>query len=193
MARPLLFGLAAGALLLGVPTAAGADVGAGVGASPIVLSSVADPGHTYRLPSLYVVNTGTVASAYRVRVERLSRGTGRTVPTGWVHFGRNDLSLGPKESASIPITLEVPANSAAGDYLSDLVAGTMAERASGGGAVIGAQAATKLVFRVSSGPPSFPWPSPGWAYAVAGTGLATGAAVMAQRRLGLRLRFERRR
>ena len=190
MARRLyLLGMAAGILWLGVQVAAKADVGTGVGARPIVLEALAHPGHTYRLPGLYVINTGTVSSTYHIRVEHLSPGPLRTVPPGWVQFERNNFLLRPKESASVPMTLSIPADAASGKYSSDLVAGAVAP--SGSGPFIpGAEAATELRFEVGEG--GFPWPWPWWAYAIAATAAVSATAVGMQRRLGFRLRVERR-
>ena len=38
----------------------------------------AHPGGTYTLPPVYVVNTGTQPESVAIRVERISRGSGRT-------------------------------------------------------------------------------------------------------------------
>jgi hypothetical protein len=190
--RCCLLLLAVATLIFVRPVMALASVGAGVGASPIVLTSVARPGHTYRLPSLYVINTGTVASVYRVRVDRLTPGPELAVPPDWIHFDLNDFLLEPRQTASVPITLNVPANAAPGSYVSDLVAGTVPERAPGSTTAVGAQAATKLMFHVGSGA-SFPWPGPWWAYGLAVLVVLSAAAVFIQRRLGLRFNVERRR
>jgi hypothetical protein len=191
--QSVLIGFAAAALLaLGLPTAAAADVGAGVGASPIALASIAQPGDAYRLPALYVVNTGTVASSYSVRVQRLAPHAGRDVPAAWVHFERNDFTLEPKAWASVPITLVVPAAAARGNYGSDLLVGTTAPRRPGGGAVLGAQAATKLMFRVGDAKRGLPWPWPWWVYTAVGIILALVAGAAAQRHFGYRLHVERR-
>jgi len=190
MARRLyLLGMAAGMLWLGLQVAAKADVGAGVGASPIVLEAVAHPGHTYRLPGLYVINTGTVSSTYHIHVEHLSPGPSRTVPPAWVQFERNNFLLQPKESASVPMTLSIPADAVSGKYSSDLVAGTVAPSGSGP-FVPGAEAATELRFQVGEG--GFLWAWPWWAYAIAAMAVVAATAVGLQRRLGFRLLVERR-
>ena len=67
-------------LLVAAPAAAYASVGVGVQAGPVQLAGVAHPGGTYALPPVYVVNTGTQAESVAVRIERISHGTGRTVP-----------------------------------------------------------------------------------------------------------------
>lgn len=182
-----LFGLV---VLVAGPAAAGADVGAGVGASPIALGSTAQPGHTYQLPALYVVNTGTVTSTYHFKVERVGVGAGITVPPSWVRFGRNDVRLVAKKTASIPLTLSVPTGASIGSYVSDIIAGTVAARGHGA-AIVGAQAATELEFQVGGGG-GFPWPWPGWVYGVAGGAAALVLVVWAQRRYGIRVHLERR-
>jgi hypothetical protein len=187
-----LAALLLGALAVGLPPQAAAAVGVGVGASPIVLKSVAKPGHAYALPALFVVNTGTVGSTYHLSLQRLSPGTGRNVPPGWVHFAANDFRLRPKESASVAVTIAVPSDAASGEYLSDLVAGTVAQPSPHRSALAGSRAATKLMFRVGRRGWTWPWH---WSWkmgAVAGAILIIGAAALAQRRLGLRLRVERR-
>lgn len=178
--------------MVACPGRVAAEIGTGIGASPIALAAVAHPGHTYRLPALYVVNTGTVVSTYRVRVERLSPGPGRLVPSVWVRVRRNDVPLEPKQSASVPLTLVVPASAASGAYLSDLVVGTEAPRAPSAQAILGAQAATKLMFRVSGSGGGLLGPPPMWAYPALGAALTLAGGVALQRRLGLRLRLERR-
>jgi hypothetical protein len=180
--------VAAGLLLLS-PVVARADVGAGVGASPVVLGTVAVPGSSYQLPALYVVNTGTVTTTYRVRVQRLSPGPQHAVPAIWVRVEQNDFSLAPKEARSVPLTLSVPPDAALGDYASDLVAGTV-NNARGGGAVVGAQAATALQFHVGPAPVGLLLP-PAW-LAIAGVLVAAlAAAVWVQRSYRFRIQLVR--
>jgi hypothetical protein len=191
--RPLAAaGLAAAALLLLllVPAApAWASVGVGVGAVPLRLAAPARPGGTYRLPSLYVVNTGTQASDYLVRVQRLGHPTARAVPAAWVHLGRTRLRLRPHHHALVPVTLAVPVGAASGTYSTDLVASTVMLRP-GRGAALGAAAADRLIFTVDSPGRGLRWP-PWLGYllaALAGAGLV----VLAVRRLGLRIQIQRR-
>src|SRR5215469_11088084 len=67
-------------LLVAAPAAAYASVGVGVQAGPVQLVGAAHPGGTYTLPPVYVVNTGTDPESLAIRIERISPGTGRTVP-----------------------------------------------------------------------------------------------------------------
>src|SRR3982074_1449235 len=92
----LAAGLAVAANL--APVGGGGGAGPGVGAPPITLSETAIPGHSYTLPSLYLVNTGTETSRYGVRVARLEQGQQRDVPTSWVAVASTTLNLDPKAS-----------------------------------------------------------------------------------------------
>jgi hypothetical protein len=174
-------------VLLALPPIASASVGTGVGASPIVLPQRALPGHAYKLPGLYVLNTGTVASRYQVRVERLTPGGQKTLPAGWVTLAQNDFLLLPRHSATVAFTIRVPNSAAAGAYLSDLVASTTSARRPGATAV-GAAAATKLGMTVGQAPGSIPWRTIALVLAAV---LATGLAAYGIRRSGVRLRLER--
>ncbi len=172
---------------------ADASLGTGVGATPIKLAQTAVPGHTYDLPPLFVINTGTEPSYYAVRVERMSEGPGRPVPQSWVRFGRNRFLLAPQESTPVPMTLTIPADAAPGDYLSNLVAGTVP----GGdtaGVALGAAAATRLEFSVGQAVGlHIPWPWPLWVYILVAAAFLFTAGVLLMRLLGVRVQVERRR
>jgi hypothetical protein len=171
--------------------AASGNTGAGVGANPIVLSAVARPGRVYQLPSLYVVNTGTSPSHYRLKVEQFAPHAGRAVPPSWISFDRNGFLLKAKESTTIELRLTVPSRAATGKYVSDIVAGTEAGTKVSG-AVASAQAATQLMFTVGTGSASslrWPW----WVYLVIGCGITFIVLIALQRHYGVRLKVERRR
>jgi hypothetical protein len=176
--------------VVALPSEAQANVGAGVGATPIVLGAKAQPGGSYRLPSLYVVNTGTVVSSYRLQVESLSPGQGHPIPESWIRFNRNNFSLGPGRSTRVGLTLMLPSGAPTGSYVSDVVAGTVAAH-SGPGAVAGAQAATKLLFTVDN-TGGFPWPWPPWVYQLIVAIVVIVAVTVAWRRSGFAIRLERR-
>src|SRR5690348_9021901 len=95
------------AALAAAPLRAGASVGTGVGADPIVLSETAHAGQSYTLPALYLVNTGTETSQYAVRVARLEQGKQRNVPASWIVVPTRPISLAPKEATNVPLTLDV--------------------------------------------------------------------------------------
>ena len=189
----LLAVLAALAAVWWAAPAAEASVGVGVQAAPVRLSGAARAGQSYQLPALAVINTGSQPEAITVRVQRIMPGPGRAVPATWVHIPGQGVRVPPHAEASIPLGLSVPRSAKPGDYLTELVAyGSAAVRA--GAAHLGAAAATKLEFRVTTAPAGLYWFVPGWAgwaalwlfllalLAVAGT---------AAWRAGLRLRLVR--
>jgi hypothetical protein len=192
--RKIAAALGVAAALL--PNVVLAAVGTGIGASPIALAGDARPGHTYRLPSVYVVNTGDQPATYLLKVQRLVPGPGRSVPAGWVLIARDSLALRPAESATVALVLRVPAGAAVGAYESDIVAAAFAVGVAGGTS-IGAAAATRLSFTVSvdSGRPEPFDPRralPPWlltSSAVAGF-VALGGLTWS--RLGLRIEVRRR-
>lgn len=179
--------------LLGMQVAAYASLGTGVGASPITLDHPVHPGNSYRLPSLYVVNTGTEPSDYAVHVARLSEGPQRDVPSSWVSIVKPHFHLEPKQATMVPLTLAVPQAAESGDYLTNLVAGTVPPGASGGVA-LGAAAAGKLTFSVTPSPGiGIPWPWPAGVYlAIALTLLGAGGAALL-RRTRLQIQIQRKR
>ena len=84
-----------------------ASVGVGVQVSPVRLGSMAHRGEKYSL-SVDVVNTGTEAEAVSMRVERLSRGSGRAVPPSWIQFAGSAVQIGPGKAARVSLELVVP-------------------------------------------------------------------------------------
>jgi hypothetical protein len=181
----------AGFLLLAFPAAAAASIGVGIQVGPVRLAGIAHAGQTYDLPPVYVVNTGTEPETVRLEVQRLSRGTGRDVPKSWFKPGQTDVHLDPKQSATIPVQLVVPADATLGPYFSDVVAHGSASIV-GGQATLGVAAATKLQFTVGKAVPAGFWsslPSPlVWA---GGIIVLAGGGFWLARRAGFRLRLER--
>jgi hypothetical protein len=183
--------LIASAVLLRSPLASEASVGVGVQAGSRPPREHRAPGGSYALPPVYVVNTGTQGESVRVRVERLSRGPGRLVPSFWIHVAGPGVWLAPHHAARIPLELVVPDGARSGGYLSDIVV-TGSAAISAGTANLGVAAATKLEFSVRPGPAQSPWLSlPAWAvWALAGL-ILLALAVWGIRRSGLRIRVER--
>jgi hypothetical protein len=177
--------------LLAWPAASYASVGVGVQAGPVRLDEFAHPGGQYALPPLYVVNTGTQTESVSISVERISPGTGRTVPPGWISASPAPVRLSRAQSARIPLQLTVPSTAKPGRYFSDVVAQGSAA-VSAGGAKFGVAAATDLEFTVAAGAASAGWFSaPGWLLPFVLGVLIVGVAAAAIRRSGLRIRVER--
>jgi len=166
-----------------------ASVGVGVQVSPVRLGSMAHRGERYGL-SVDVVNTGTEAEAVSMRVERLSRGSGRAVPPSWIQFAGAAVQIAPGKAARVSLELVVPGRAKPGEYLSDIVAsGSAAGQA--GADNLGVAAATKLEFSVSSAPAQGASSFPVWMWwAITGL-LLLAVTVFGVRRSGLRIRVER--
>jgi hypothetical protein len=177
------------ALLIAFPGRSQASVGVGVQGQPVRLRGIAQPGGSYSLPPVYVVNTGTQDESISMRVQRLSRGPGRTVPPSWIHFTGNGMRLAVRTSARIPLQLVVPASAEPGKYLSDVVVAGSATIVAGR-ANFGVAAATKLEFSVGQRPGqglAFP---PWTRWTLAGL-LFLGVATFGFRVLGLQVRVVR--
>jgi hypothetical protein len=186
-----LWAIAASVLaVLAVPATAQASVGVGIQAGPVRLAGAAHAGGSYALPTVLVTNTGTSPESVSLSVDRVSAGSGRTVPPSWVHAS-GAVTLGARQSARVPLELVVPPTARPGRYFSDVLVKAGAPNPAGG-ATFDAGAATDLAFTVEPGPVSGPWFSvPVWV--LPGIGLvlliAGGAGLM--RRLGVRVRIER--
>lgn len=170
---------------------AAASVGVGVQVGPVRLGSVAHRGESYSLPPVYVVNTGTQAETISVRVQRLSHGPGLIVPPSWISVTGPAVQLGPGKSARIPLELAVPGHAQPGGYRSDVVV-TGSPAGAARTAHIGAAAATRLEFSVSSAPAQLhPGFFSSWMWWVI-TGLLVAATItLGARRFGLRISVER--
>jgi hypothetical protein len=190
LAIPLAVPVAFAAFSLFLP-AAQASVGVGVQASPVRLGNVAHAGGSYALPPVFVINTGTQPEEISVRIERLSKGTGRAVPPSWVQATGPGVQLSPRQSARIPLELVVPGGAKPGRYLSDVVVAGSAV-ISAGRANLGVAAATRLEFSVAPGAPPglFPF-GPSWLWWAAIGLLVLALAVTGARHSGLRIRVER--
>ena len=173
---------AAAALLIAFAGLAQASIGVGVQGAPVRLRAIAQPGGSYALPPVYVINTGTQDESISMRVQRLSRGPGRPVPASWIQFSGNGMQLAASKSAKVPLELVVPAGAAPGKYLSDVVVvGSAAVTA--GQTNLGVAAATKLEFSVGQG--SAPGSAfPQWTLWILGGLLLVAALLLAFRRSG---------
>ncbi len=176
---------------MAAPVAASASVGVGVQAGPVQLAGAAHPGGTYALPPVYVVNTGTQPESVTIGIERISHGTGYTIPPSWIHVSAMPGQLAHGQSARIPLELAIPAHAKTGQYFSDVVVRGSAAL-SAGGANLGVAAATDLEFRVAAGAVAQPWfRVPGWVLAAMAGLVVLAAAVVLAGRSGIRIRIER--
>jgi hypothetical protein len=193
----LTAGLAVAAVL-GLGPVAVASIGVGVQADPVRLTSVARPGGSYPLPSLYVVNTGTEAESLSVQVKRLSAGPGQPIPASWIQIGNVSGNLGPRQQVLISLRLVAPADAKPGRYRSDIVVtgaavdGTSASGANGtSGVRFGVAAATALQFSIGPAPAQQGWFGiPAWKWWLTGILALLVVVIAVVRRTGLRIRVE---
>jgi hypothetical protein len=187
----LWLSLPLGALVLLIWPAAGyASVGVGVQAGPVRLAGIAHPGGQYALPPVFVVNTGTQPESVVIAIERISSGSGRTVPPAWISASSGPVRLAHRQSARIPLSLSVPPHAAPGRYFSDVVAKGTASL-SAGGADLGVAAATDLEFTVARSPVSTGVSVPIWLLPYVAAVIMAAAAAVVVRRSGMRIRIER--
>jgi len=178
-------------IFVAAPAAAYASVGVGVQAAPVQLAGGAHPGGTYALPPVYVVNTGSQAESVAIRIERISRGAGRTVPRSWIRVSGLPPTLEHGQSARIPLSLVVPTDARPGQYFSDVVV-TGSAALIAGGAHLGVAAATDLEFRVVPGVVSSAWFAvPSWVLLAVAIVIALTLALMLMTRSGISVRIER--
>lgn len=152
--RPLKVGLVGAVAFVTVGIAAPpatADIGVGISANPVALARSARAGHTYRLPPIRVLNSGTEAATYHLSLGSFGeQDHDHAVPASWVRATPNDFVLEPKQAMTVALVLRVPKGAPAGDYFSGLKAIALSPGESH--VTFGAAAATKLTFRVTSAP-----------------------------------------
>jgi len=187
----VLVALAASTLLVFIASA-GANVGVGITAAPITLTKPAEQGQTYKLPGVYVVNTGSETGAIHVSIASLEKTKHLPIPAAWVTFHPSTVTLAAKKGTVIPITLAIPGNAKLGDYQSDIEASaTSPGNKAGTGTRVGAAAATRFVFTVAKAQPkSFHVPS--WVWLVLAAVVVIALLVWLVRASGLRLSVEKR-
>jgi hypothetical protein len=186
------------AAVLGLGPVAMASIGVGVQADPVRLASVARPGGSYPLPSLYVVNTGTEAESLSIQVKRLSAGPGQPIPASWIQIGNVSGNVGPGQQVLISLELVAPADAKPGRYRSDIVVtGAAADSTSASGmngssgVRFGVAAATALQFSIGPAPAQQGWFGlPVWKWWLTGILALLAVVIVVVRRTGLRIRVE---
>jgi MYXO-CTERM domain-containing protein len=127
------------------PMAAEADKGVGVTLGKIDVEDRLVGGGGYALPPLGVVNTGTEASEYEVKIGFQVDDPRKQPHPGWFDVEPRRFRLDAGESRTVKVDLTLPTGATPGDYFALIEAHIVNE---GQGAVIGAAAATQLSFTV---------------------------------------------
>ena len=138
-----------------------AQLGAGVGLGKISVNEVLTPGGVYKLPDLPVINTGKIPAEYRLSVELpaeflqkyplVERKRQEVLLKKWVLFNPSQVSLQPKESKNIKVSLALPFDAAQGEYFFYLESAAQIENSSAN-VSLGPAAAAKLYFTVGRAP-----------------------------------------
>jgi len=144
MSRAVLIGLAI--LLLSASTAS-ADRGVALDLGKVAIAEALTPGGSYHLPPVGVRNPGDEVTRYRMVVSPLAGQEGTELPADWIDFSPRELTLRPGQTKSVETRLSLPTGADADDYEGLLAAQIVP---GGGGAQVGAAAATKLTFEVES-------------------------------------------
>lgn len=124
-----------------------AKIGVGVGTGKIVVDEILRPGVVYQLPGISVINTGTVASNYKVTTEYLEDQEEKWPDRSWFAYDPASFFLEPGEVQHVRITLNIPVRTEPGDYFAFLSAQPDVT-AESGETIIGVAAASKLYFTI---------------------------------------------
>lgn len=124
-----------------------ADIGVGVGTGKIQVDEDLKPGIIYELPSLSVVNTGTVESDYEVEISYHEKQPQLRPDGDWFIFSPKTFHLKPGETQLVSIKLSLPLKTEPGDYFGYIEAHPF-NKAQSGNTTIGVAAAAKLYFTI---------------------------------------------
>lgn len=122
-----------------------ATSGVAIDLGRIEIAQALTPGGSYRLPTIGVRNPGTEVTHYRLRAGPVESGDAKAPPQGWFTFEPAQLTLEPGETRAVRARITLPPGSDPGDYIALVGAEIVAD---GGGARVGAAAATRLTFTV---------------------------------------------
>ena len=136
-----VLGVVAGAL------PAAASTGVSIDVARIDVSEQLAPGGDYRLPTFGVRNPGTEPTSYTIVVTYVDGQDAHQPPSAWFSFSPARLTLGDGESRAVSTSLDVPPDAEPGRYEA-LIGPQIA--ADGSGAQVGAGAAARLTFTVTT-------------------------------------------
>jgi hypothetical protein len=145
LARLLLVGVVA--LGPGSATAI-ADQGVRISTGRIDVQDPLATGRVYHLPDLEVSNPGTESAAYQMTLGNIAGQDDAAVDPSWVRFTPAGFTLQPGGSRAVATVLAIPADARTGPYQGLLKAELVP---AGAGVSIGAAAAARLTFTVTSG------------------------------------------
>jgi hypothetical protein len=143
----LMAGMLISVIILGVgATCALAQAGLGIGPGIIRVDEPLVPGMYYKLPSLRVTNTGTVAGDYEVVLSPTAKQKELQPTEDFISLSPKSFHLEPGARQSVSLALNIPARARPGDYLAFIEAHPVSLGT--GGTSIGVAVATKLYFTI---------------------------------------------
>jgi hypothetical protein len=142
-------GLVLAVAWLAAPAPATAETGVSIDLGRISITERLDLGGTYKLPTIGVRNPGSERTDYRLVVSHMEGQAGMRPPADWFAFVPDRLSLDPRETRPVRVTLRVPSDAEPGEYEA-LVGAQIASGRPGAG--VGAAAASRLSFSVAPAP-----------------------------------------
>jgi hypothetical protein len=122
-----------------------ASRGAAIDLGRIAIQQKLTPGGSYRLPTMGVRNPGTETTTYELKASALQAEGRDRPPEDWFAFSPSRLTLRPNETRSVRVRIQLPTRADPGDYVA-LVGPQIVTN--GGGAQVGAAAASRVTFTV---------------------------------------------
>jgi hypothetical protein len=139
--------IAACAAFLVCVGAAPADTGVALDLGKLEISQSLMPGGGYALPPIGVRNPGSQVATYRMLVTQVADQGGKRVPSAWLRFSPQEVTLKPGATRKIAARLSLPTGADPGRYEGLLAAQIVTK---GKGAQVGAAAAARLTFSVEA-------------------------------------------
>ena len=136
-------------VILILPVAVFARIGAGIGTGKIQITESLKAGQMHNLPPLVIFNTGDEGCEYEIGVEYHEGQPQLRPKREWFRFDPTVFYLEPGEAQKVAVELILPLKTEPGDYFAYLEGMAIAKSEIPGGAVIGVAAAAKLYFTVS--------------------------------------------
>lgn len=133
------------ALLSSTGLAYAQELGVGINTGKITVDEPMMPGGSYKLPSVGIINTGQVMTDYEMAISYHEGQPELKPAAAWFNFDPKTITLEPKQSKNIAITLHIPANARPGAYFVYLEAHPVAKA---GAVAIGIAAVARLYFTV---------------------------------------------
>lgn len=136
-------------IILILPLAIFARIGAGIGTGKIIIEEPLKAGQIHNLPPLVIFNTGDEPSTYSIGVEYHRDQPELKPALEWFRFEPSSFNLEPGEVQKVTVELTLPLKTEPGDYFAYLEGQATSKKQIAGGVIVGVAAAAKLYFTVT--------------------------------------------